>query len=1069
MNQSIRILIVDDDPNIVSSTARVMEKAGYTVDTASNGEEALQSVQDHHPDLLLLDRYMPGIDGIEVCHRIKQDAAMANSFVVLVSGTYVESDQQAEGLESGADGYIARPIANRELLARVEAFVRILLLTRSLRIQAEELQKSNETITQAHLAALNVMEDTLTARVQLQTSNQELRNEIIVRKKAEKERERLTQKMEVLLGTTDEGIYGMNIDGCCTFINRAGAEMVGWGEDEIIGLNMHDILHHHKQDGSPYLVEDCPIFKGFKSGEGIRVDTEVFWRKDHTYFSVEYSSHPIREQGVIVGAVVSFSDITKRRNNEEALRNSNENFLQLADNVTDAFWIRSPDMREVHYVSPAFERIWGRPRESLYANPQQWSDFTFPEDRKRVLSAFAALTGDTASLDIEYRILRPTGEIRWVRLRGFQIRDAAKKLIRLTGIVTDITDTKQAHEKLLASEARYRRLFESAKDSIVILDADSGNIVDVNPFLIELLDYPREYFMGKQLWEIGYFKDIDANQAAFRKLQNEKYIRYENLPLVTKGGRTIWVEFISNLYDVNGKQVIQCNIRDVTERKQAEQELRLKTALLDGFACVGQTAGGVTTHYAVPGSTPMWESTGAVCTTYTQDGRGNIGGLVSGNILKAKFSYNAFGKMTTVDPVSGNVLPNSSGLRYRGEMYDAVTNRVNLRNRTYNPGTGQFDQADPIGYGGGMNLYGYCGGEPVNRTDPMGTDWMFSGAGNWTEVAPFNTCARPPEFYKAESIGERYTAHDESMLRFSLSLAHSMGERESSEFANVFNPSTTNLGMISSICGANPGNASGYYSIAWNNKTRQFYPNIGMNYTPSAAWQKLEAMGETIRDTTEFGLLVGGKIGDAMDDAMPILVSIDMSCQQSGFCPFMAAGELLEGAGRGLAELRVLGAMARDAQGVRMLRSLRSPIYFEMKGIGLNMEMGQSFVRSMRFRSPILSAVENLALDEMIEAGQLRVVKPNGNSLLATGSHDVYAIREAGSGRVLHIGETGRGYLTRGAEWKRFFDKLGIKTQSPTLIGTVEGKMEALGLQTRYLDAFKKAFGKWPEFNFNGR
>ena len=107
------------------------------------------------------------------------------------------------------------------------------------------------------------------------------------------------------------------------------------------------------------------------------------------------------------------------------MRESNEKFQLLADNITDAFWIRSPDMREVHYVSPAFERIWGRSVESLYANPHQWADFILPEDRERVLAAFAALTGDAPSLDIEYRIVRPDGEIRWVRVRGFQVRDAA--------------------------------------------------------------------------------------------------------------------------------------------------------------------------------------------------------------------------------------------------------------------------------------------------------------------------------------------------------------------------------------------------------------------------------------------------------------------------------------------------------------------------------------------------------------------------------------------------------------------------------------------------------------------
>jgi PAS domain S-box-containing protein len=116
------------------------------------------------------------------------------------------------------------------------------------------------------------------------------------------------------------------------------------------------------------------------------------------------------------------------------------------------------------------------------------------------------------------------------------------------------------------SELRYRRLFETAQDGILILDADSGKIIDVNPFLLDLLDYPFESVIGLQLWEIGLFKDIAANQAAFEKLQTEEYIRYENLPLRTKTGREIQVEFVSNVYFVGPAKVIQCNIRDITAR-----------------------------------------------------------------------------------------------------------------------------------------------------------------------------------------------------------------------------------------------------------------------------------------------------------------------------------------------------------------------------------------------------------------------------------------------------------------------------------------------------------------------
>src|SRR4029450_6647785 len=101
---------------------------------------------------------------------------------------------------------------------------------------------------------------------------------------------------------------------------------------------------------------------------------------------------------------------------------------------------------------------------------------------------------------------------------------------------------------LEVSELRYRRLFETAQDGILILEADTGKIIDVNPFLLDLLDYPFENMIGQRLWEIGHFKAIAANQAAFETLQKHEYIRYENLPLRSKAGKEIHVEFVSNVY-----------------------------------------------------------------------------------------------------------------------------------------------------------------------------------------------------------------------------------------------------------------------------------------------------------------------------------------------------------------------------------------------------------------------------------------------------------------------------------------------------------------------------------------
>jgi PAS domain S-box-containing protein len=125
-----------------------------------------------------------------------------------------------------------------------------------------------------------------------------------------------------------------------------------------------------------------------------------------------------------------------------------------------------------------------------------------------------------------------------------------------------------------ASELRYRRLFETARDGILILDPNTRKITDANPFMTELLGYTHHELLGKELWDFGLLKDELASQAAFRELRERHFIRYENLPLQNKAGQRHEVEFVSNLYDEDGQEVIQCNIRDITERKQAAAALQ---------------------------------------------------------------------------------------------------------------------------------------------------------------------------------------------------------------------------------------------------------------------------------------------------------------------------------------------------------------------------------------------------------------------------------------------------------------------------------------------------------------
>lgn len=151
------------------------------------------------------------------------------------------------------------------------------------------------------------------------------------------------------------------------------------------------------------------------------------------------------------------------------------------------------------------------------------------------------------------------------------IASLKENLLEKEGIVLALQD----------SEKRYRRLFESAQDGILILDADSGKVVDANPFLLQLLGYAYDALCGQYIWELGVFKDIAASREAFKTLQDNEYIRYDNLPLETINGRSIAVEFVSNVYLVDQSKVIQCNIRDITASRGAEAERKRLMAAIE--------------------------------------------------------------------------------------------------------------------------------------------------------------------------------------------------------------------------------------------------------------------------------------------------------------------------------------------------------------------------------------------------------------------------------------------------------------------------------------------------------
>ena len=408
--------------------------------------------------------------------------------------------------------------------------------------------------------------------------------DITERKRAEKsaqengERYRHEQaRLRALIDSIPDLIFFKNRESVFLGCNKAFEVHSGVQENEIIGKTDLELLP--REQAESFRQKDREMLA---SGKAVRIE-EWIPSPNGGGGLFETLKTPYNDSnGEQLGLIGVSRDITERKKAENALRESDEKFHQLADNITDVFWIRSPDMSEVHYVSPAFEQIWGRPVASLYAHPQQWADFILAEDRERVLGVFAALTGDSKSLDIEYRIVRPNGDIRWIRARGFQVRDAADQLIRHAGIVTDITERKRTDEIV----NRLAAIVENSNEAIISKTLD-GIITSWNPAAEKMFGYTESEIIGQPLQML--IPPDHPNAEAEILLRGQLVQRFETVRIRKGGQRFDASVTISPIKDIDGKVVgISKIVRDITERKRLEAQLFQSQKM----ETVGKLAGG---------------------------------------------------------------------------------------------------------------------------------------------------------------------------------------------------------------------------------------------------------------------------------------------------------------------------------------------------------------------------------------------------------------------------------------------------------------------------------------------
>ena len=392
------ILVVDDDDASRKLLKKMLSVEGHAVRTAASGEEALASVVEQLPDLILLDILMPGIDGFEVTRRLKADARSHPVPIILVT-SMDDRESRLKGLEAGAEELLNKPVDRAELLVRVRNLLKL-----------KEYQ---------------------------------------------------------------------------------------------------DFLADHNR-----ILEEQVAARTAK------------------------------------------------------LRESEERSRLIAETITEVFWMTDAQIGKMFYISPAYERIWGRSLQSLYENPRSFIEAIHPDDLARMLAVFE-LQKTGQPFDHEYRITKPDGTLRWIWDRGYPIHEPTGEVLRYAGIAQDITERKQTEIKLQL----FRQLLDHSRDGIAIVDPGTSRFLDVNEALCNHLGYTRDELLQRGVLDIQTdIPDVAAWQAHQQELRKQGAALMELESLHKDGSRSsdeISIQYAA----LDNHDFVIAVVRDITERKRTEARL----------------------------------------------------------------------------------------------------------------------------------------------------------------------------------------------------------------------------------------------------------------------------------------------------------------------------------------------------------------------------------------------------------------------------------------------------------------------------------------------------------------
>ncbi len=402
------VLVVDDNEDALAATALILERGGYRVSRAADGQQALDLARTLRPAVILLDVLLPDISGLEVLRQIRADPDLTASSVILFSARATDPEQQAGGLDAGADDYIAKPVKALELIARVRAEIRHRELTEALR--ASEARYRD------------------------------------------------------LVETSHDLIWAVDAEGRITFLNQACRTMYGREPEEMIGRRFLDFAP------ADQAARDAAIFaEALQSGNDTAGYTSRMYAKDGHEVILNADARDVRDaEGRVVGTTGISRDVTELQRSLQALRASEERFRLLSKATSDALWDWDL-VTNALWRSEGFETLFGFTRAEVEPTIDSWYNRIHPDDKDvAIASIHAAIASGDDAWSWEYRFLRKDGSHLYVRDSGHVIRDHDGTPIRMIGGMTDVTERKRAEERLAEQAA----LLDAAHEAIMVKDLD---------------------------------------------------------------------------------------------------------------------------------------------------------------------------------------------------------------------------------------------------------------------------------------------------------------------------------------------------------------------------------------------------------------------------------------------------------------------------------------------------------------------------------------------------------------------------------------------------------------------